>query len=343
MTYVRNAWYVAGWSGELPESTPTAMNILGEPIVLFRTPAGRIAALEDRCVHRLAPLSLGRCEGERLRCMYHGLLFDPDGTVVEIPGQDMIPPKARVRSYRVVEKHSWIWVWMGDPARADEALLPPAVGLDEPDWILGHGQLDYETEARLINDNLLDFSHLSFVHANSFGASETWARRRPAIEPLARGVRFGRWITDEKRRAPGFGEIMQDGWSTYDFLVPGVLLMWSGSFPVGTAEKFDFGPPDLAEATFGVNFTSQAVTPMTGRTARYFFSWGPHKDFADEALRDTLMGIADMAFNEDKRIIESQQKVIDRTPDPQVMPTSADKGVTLFNRLVEKMAREEQA
>jgi vanillate O-demethylase monooxygenase subunit len=342
MTYVRNAWYVAGWSPDLAGSTPTAMTILGDSIVLYRTPGGRVVALEDRCVHRLAPLSLGRCEGDRLRCMYHGLLFDPDGVVVEIPGQDTIPPRARVRAYPVVERHSWIWVWMGDPAGADESLIPPAVGLEEPDWILGRGQLDYEAEARLINDNLLDFSHLSFVHANSFGATETWARNRPSIEPLERGVRFGRWITGEKRRVPGHGEIVQDGWSTYDFLIPGVLLMWTGSFPIGTAEACGFGPPDLSAATFGVTFTSQAVTPMADRTARYFFSWGPHRAFGDEALRDTLMGIADMAFNEDKRIIEGQQKVIDRTPDPRIMPTSADKGVTLFNRLVERMARQER-
>ena len=54
-----------------------------------------------------------------------------------------------------------------------------------------------------------------------------------------------------------------------------------------------------------------------------------------------LMGIAGQAFGEDKVMIEAQQCVIDVSPDARIMPTSADKGVTLYNRLVEKMARAE--
>jgi vanillate O-demethylase monooxygenase subunit len=197
MRYVRDAWYVAGWSTDLPAAKPLAVTILGEPIVLYRSEGGRVVALEDRCVHRLAPLSLGRCEGERLRCMYHGMLYEPDGRVAEIPGQDVIPAKARVRAWPVVERHDWIWVWMGEAEAADPELIPPAVGLSDPDWILGHGQMDYAAEARLICDNLCDFTHLSYVHANSFGASETWARSRPKVTQLPRGVRFERWIEAE--------------------------------------------------------------------------------------------------------------------------------------------------
>ena len=91
MTYVRNAWYVAGFEMDLDAGKPLAAMILGEPLVFFRTAAGRVVALEDRCVHRLAPLSLGRCEGDHIRCMYHGLKFDADGKCVEIPGQELIP------------------------------------------------------------------------------------------------------------------------------------------------------------------------------------------------------------------------------------------------------------
>ncbi|MBC7986158.1 MAG: aromatic ring-hydroxylating dioxygenase subunit alpha [Sphingomonadaceae bacterium] len=341
MTHVRNVWYVAAWEQDLPEAQPFAITILDEPIVVYRS-EGRLVALEDRCVHRMAPLSLGRCEGARLRCMYHGLLFDPDGKVVEIPGQELIPAQARVRSYPVVEKHSWIWVWMGDPARADEALIPPAVGSDDTDWFLGCGQLDYAASAELIHDNLCDFSHLSFVHANSFGATEDWAHTRPRVTPLARGVRFERWVPAQKGMRAREAAEPVDAWSAYDYLVPGVLLMKSASYPGGTAERLGFAPPppDL-EGASGVTFTSQAVTAMTAKTARYFFSWGPHRDHGDEALRDMLMGIAGQAFGEDKAMIEAQQRVIDATPNPRVMPTSADKGVTLYQRLVERLAREE--
>jgi phenylpropionate dioxygenase-like ring-hydroxylating dioxygenase large terminal subunit len=339
MTYVRNCWYVAAWSSDLGGDL-FAITILGDPLVIYRTPGG-IAALEDRCVHRLAPLSRGRCEGANLRCMYHGLLFDPHGAVIEIPGQDTIPKEAKVRAYPAIERHDWIWVWMGDPALADAALVPPAVGLSDPGWVLGHGQMDYAAEARLICDNLCDFSHLSYVHGNSFGATEDWAKSRPKVIPLERGMRFERWMESQPRMA-GRGEGLSDVWQWYDFLVPGVLLMSSVTLPEGSAKAFDYKAPapDRALDGEGITFTSQAVTPLTDKTARYFFSWGPRKDQGDATLRDRLMGVADMAFTEDRLMIEAQQRVINASPGARIMPTSADKGVTLFNRLVEKMAKD---
>jgi phenylpropionate dioxygenase-like ring-hydroxylating dioxygenase large terminal subunit len=342
MKYARNCWYVAGWVQDLEPGKPVAIDILGDPIVIYRGTSGRLAALEDRCVHRLAQLSLGRCEaGDRLRCMYHGILYDADGKVVEIPGQDTIPPKAKVRAYPVAEKHSWIWVWMGDPAAADLALIPPAVGFDDPDWILGRGHLDYDAEARLINDNLLDFTHLGFVHNKSFGVDESYGYELPDIRAIDRGVRFGRWTHRARRMVADRNTGPCESYSTYDFLLPGILLMWSGVFPTGTMAALNKGVPDFSKAIADVTFTSQAVTPMNERKSRYFFSWGPHRDHGDEGLRDILMGIADMAFNEDKLVIEAQQRVIDKTPDPRVMPTAADRGVTLFNRLVDRLVREE--
>lgn len=341
MTYVRNAWYVAGWSQDLAVETPFAITILGEPVVIWRTGSGALHALEDRCVHRMAPLSLGRCEGERLRCMYHGVLFEPSGTVTEIPGQDIVPPQARVRSYPVVERHSWIWVWMGERDQADEGLIPPAVGLDHPDYILGHGQLDYAAEARLINDNLLDFSHLTFVHAKSFGAGPEFAGSPGRITPLERGIRYERWIENSLGSSSRSSPEPMDSYMAYDFLIPGVLLMTGGVFPLGTAARVNQGEPDYAEAVSGVTFTSQAVTPLADGKARYFFSWGPLRGHGDEAHRDMLMGLAAQAFEEDRVMIEAQQRVIAMTAEPKVMPTVHDRGVTLFNRLVERLARAE--
>ncbi len=274
MTYVRNAWYVAAWAHELLPEKPFAMTILGDRIVVWRSAAGHVHALEDRCVHRLAPLSLGRCEGERLRCMYHGLLFDTDGKVVEIPGQTLIPRDARVRTYPVAVRHSWVWTWMGDADQADESLIPPAVGLDDPDFVLGHGHLDYEAEARLINDNLLDFSHLTFVHANSFGAGPQFAATQAKITPLERGIRYERWTENSLGSSSRKSDVPMDSFMTYDFLVPGILLMTGGVFPLGTASATDYRPPDLAVAVSGVTFTSQAVTPMADKTARYVLSCG---------------------------------------------------------------------
>jgi vanillate O-demethylase monooxygenase subunit len=275
--------------------------------------------------------------------MYHGFLYERDGRVVEIPGQDTVPPNAAIRRYAIVERHSWIWIWMGDPATADESLIPPAVGFDDPDWMLGRGFLDYEAEAQLINDNLLDFSHLSYVHANSFGTGPVFAEVRPRLSTLPRGVRFERWITGTPGPIGRKTEDLVDNWSSYDFLIPGILLMWSGSFPLGTAQDCNFERPDYSRAIAGVTFTSQAVTPLADRKARYFFSWGPHRQHGDEKLRDFLMGVAGQAFNEDKVMIEAQQRVVSAAREVRVLPSVHDRGVTLFTQLVRRLASEEQS
>lgn len=142
--FLRNCWYVAAWSHELGAGQPIPRRIIDEALVLYRDAAGKVVVLQDRCCHRHAPLSRGQMQGEALRCMYHGLLFSPQGECIEIPGQAVIPPQARVRAYPAVERHSWIWVWMGDAAKADPQLIPPSVGLDDPAWSLGCGQIDYE-------------------------------------------------------------------------------------------------------------------------------------------------------------------------------------------------------
>lgn len=341
MNYPRNAWYVAAWTHDIGRDKPFAATILGDPLVIFRAPDG-LVAFEDRCAHRAAPLSLGRCEGARLRCMYHGFLFDPQGRAVEIPGQDIIPQTAKVRAYPIVEKHSWAWVWMGDPAKADEALIPPAVGLDDPDWILGSGTIDYEAEARLINCNLLDFSHLSFVHPASFGSGAEFAEALPRWETIDRGLRHIRWI-EAMDTPPGDRKMdaKVDFYLEYDYLVPGILLMWSGVFPTGTAKACDFGIPDYALAVGGVARTSQAVTPLESGKARYFFSVGPHRLHGDEERRDKDLAMTLMAFDEDKTMIEAQQKILLRKPDHVVIPTAHDRAITQFERLMSRLTRED--
>src|SRR5690349_1747127 len=103
-----------------------------------------------------------------------------------------------LRLSRTAVSTAWLrcrWVAARAPVCA-AALIPPAVGYDNPNYILGHGQMDDVAEARLINDNLLDFSHLSYVHINSFGANEEWARGRPKVTTLENGVRVERWLKD---------------------------------------------------------------------------------------------------------------------------------------------------
>jgi vanillate O-demethylase monooxygenase subunit len=341
-----NCWYVIAWDHELTPGNLISRRVMDEAIVLFRRPDGSVAALEDRCVHRLAPLSLGRIEADSVRCLYHGLRFAADGRCIEIPGHtQQIPDKACVRSFPVVEAHSWIWVWMGDPEVADQALIPKAVGLRDERFVLKGGYLDYAANHALINENLTDLSHLSYVHASSFGADLKWAETRPKVEALERGVRVSRWIQGSPPIPPlgdAAGHAEVDIWSTYDFLAPGVFLMFTGLYVAGTAERLHGSAPPEGFASLHSNFTSQAVTPTSPNTSRYFFGWGPARSQGDEAMAQQMLDIALQAFNEDKTIIEAQQRVmdLDRTRIP--MPLPADRGPILYQRILKRLIEQER-
>ena len=121
--FMKNCWYVAAWDYELIDGKLLARTLLGEHVLLYRGDSGEVIALNNRCPHRGALLSEGRREGDSVRCMYHGIKYDATGKCVQIPGQDMIPPKLRVRKYPIVESGHLVWIWMGDPARADPALI----------------------------------------------------------------------------------------------------------------------------------------------------------------------------------------------------------------------------
>jgi len=152
--FLRNCWYVAGWSHHFAADALVARTILGEPIVLYRKRDGGVVALEDRCCHRLAPLSRGRREGDDLRCMYHGLKFAPSGKCIEIPQQEIIPSTAVVRSYPSVEQDCWVWLWMGDPASRAErckAVYPPPAN-DSSSPALSSGAAKSRSDGATTND-----------------------------------------------------------------------------------------------------------------------------------------------------------------------------------------------
>ena len=121
--FLYNSWYVAASNHELIDGKKLARTILEKPIVLYRGASGKVVALDDRCCHRAAPLSMGRVEGDDIRCMYHGMKFASDGKCIQIPGQDVIPPKLGVRSYPVVERYNFIFIWTGDPEKAYPDLI----------------------------------------------------------------------------------------------------------------------------------------------------------------------------------------------------------------------------
>jgi len=342
MSYLMNCWYMVSWASDVKPGSIIAMQVAEKPLVIYRGTTGRLAALEDRCPHKLAPLSAGQVEEDDLRCMYHGLKFASDGKCIEVPTQKAVPSALCVRSYPVVEAHSAIWVWMGDLSRADAALIPPFRGIDDLNWNLLPGQTDYKASYRLLNENLLDLSHVLFVHRQSFGAGkrrsfdpgETLAMNQGSIERQPRGVRQIRVV--ESGPPPAnlvsvIGDVV-DSCSTTDFLVPGIFLMSSDHFKAGAIARAGGKRPPDSELLHRV-FTCQAVTPMASRTSRYFFALGPwaQSPLTPEIFRD--LGVR--AFEEDRTMIEAQQRVIDLDPTVEPKLLAQDKLGAMFTRVIE--------
>ncbi|WP_295549200.1 aromatic ring-hydroxylating dioxygenase subunit alpha [uncultured Pseudacidovorax sp.] len=342
--FVRNCWYVAGWDQEIPADGLLSRVLLGEPVLLYRDTQGRAVALEDRCCHRAAPLHLGRKEGDCVRCMYHGLKFDPTGACVEIPGQANVPPRTCVRSYPMVEKDRLVWIWMGDPALADASQIADFFWHDSPDWRMKPGYLHYQAHYQLIVDNLLDFTHLAWVHPTTLGTGSA-ASLKPQIERDTRGngmLTIRRWYLDDempnlhKRVARFEGKV--DRWQIYQWSPPALLRMDAGSAPAGT------GAPDGHRVPEALQFRHTSIqTPETATTSHYWFCQARNFALDDKAMTEQIYQDVLVAFEEDRRMIEGQQKVMTLVPERPMVAIGADAGLNQARWLIDRMARAETA
>ena len=192
--FLRNAWYVASMADDLGQSL-VPRTLCEEPVVLFRGSDGTPSALADRCCHRHLPLSMGKLMGDRLQCGYHGLEFDTTGACVAVPGQSTIPPGAAVKAYPVVERDRFVWIWMGDPALADPTTIPDYHWNSDPDWPAVGGSAEVNCHYMLSIDNLLDLTHLPYVHASTLGA-EAILENPIKVTRRDDSVTVERWMVD---------------------------------------------------------------------------------------------------------------------------------------------------
>ena len=335
--FVRDCWSMAAWGHEIAADTPFARTICGERVAFWRREDGTLVAMRDRCCHRGAPLSRGRVEGNALRCMYHGFLYDATGTCVEVPGQPHPPRGACVRTYPVVERHRIVWIWMGVPERADPATIPKTPWLDDPAWTCTPpGYLHYPVHYQLINDNLLDFSHLSFVHPTTLGGSEEYAQLRSEISEVPGGLHIDRWFMDHP--APPFvAKVLSargvtghvDRWNNYDFLVPGVLIMDSGFAAAGTGAR-------EGRREGAIEFRHcQAVTPETATSSHYFFCQPRNFAHGDAQVSEALFGAVLKAFGEDRDVISAQMRNLEDDAEFTPTPCGLDGALARFRAMVQ--------
>lgn len=341
MSFLRNAWYAAAWADEVDGELLLPRRLLDEPVVLWRRGDGAAVALADRCPHRFAPLHLGRrVEGDRIECAYHGLRFDGRGACVFNPhGNGMIPPKAVVRRYPLVERDELLWIWMGDPALADAASIPEFAFLSDPAFQNVKGYTLAEGHYELMTDNIMDLGHIEFLHPGLLG-SEAVRKAKSEVVQHGRTVHSNRLTRDE--------------------VLPPFLQTWyeAGARPVQRWLNVRWDPAACMKLTVGVlpegeprerAHESQGchlMTPATATTTHYFWAQGRNWGERDPALDAGRLASLRTAFDtQDKPMIEAVQRNMGTTDLDSLKPVmlATDAGAVRARRLLAQLVAQEAA
>jgi vanillate O-demethylase monooxygenase subunit len=343
--FIKNTWYVACSLNELEAlgEKPLGRTICNEKIAFFRGPDGRVAAVEDFCPHRGAPLSLGKvCKGH-LQCGYHGLVMGADGRAIEMPMQRVRGFPA-VKSYAVIERHGFVWVWPGDQKLADPDLMPVFEFFDHPEWAYGGGLYHVKADYRLMIDNLMDLTHETYVHANSIGQPEV---DETPCETLVEGDRVvtQRFMSDI--HAPPFWQMAMkangldpnakvDRWQICRFTPPSHIMIDVG---VALAGQGGFDAPAAVKAySVVVDF----ITPET--EGSHWYHWGMARNFKaqDAALTQQIQEGQGRIFGEDMEMLERQQHNLNRWPERKLLMLNIDAGGVQSRRVIDRMLAQEQ-
>lgn len=342
MRALKNIWYMAGWSEEVGQEKLLHRQIVGEHIVFFRDDSGSVRAIGDRCPHRFAPLHLGRQVDNSIECRYHGLRFGADGHCVFNPqGNGAIPKAAKVPAYPTTEKYGIAWIWMGDADRADPATVPDFPVLEPADYAVGHGYLKARAHYELESDNIMDLSHIEFLHP----LFSTEAVRAGKIESSQDGnvVWSKRFITNDY--LPPFLEQIfglepgsaADRWLDCRWQAPALIELYSGATKAGR-------PREEGRLAPSAHF----FTPETEKSTHYFYamccprSAGPD---ADDIARAQTEAVREPFMAEDLPVVEAQQEMIGDADFMALKPIllPGDAGGGRARRILEKMIAAEEA
>lgn len=339
--FVYNAWYIGAWADEVKPQGLLGRVLLELPVVFYRTQDGTALALEDRCCHRALPLSHGCVIGDQLQCGYHGLVYDRNGLCVKVPGQERVPAQAKVRSYPVVEQDEMLWIWMGDPALADPALIVRHPWHNDPAWVWIKDRYSINANYQLITDNLMDLTHVGYVHQRTIGGTpQAHSDAETKTIRSETGVRVTRWMPNSVPppayvAAFKFNTPTVDRWMEIDFFPPAAVRIHTGAKDLNTGAGE--GNRSGGIAFMGLNLQ----TPETEKTTHYFWSGARTYEEGEPELRTKLLTSLPITFAEDKVVVEAQQASIDRQDGAPLVMIASDAGLVHARRLVASMIENE--
>lgn len=338
-----NTWYVAATPDELA-GKPLGRTICNLRMVFYRGPEGQPVALEDFCPHRGAALSLGKvCDG-KLVCGYHGLEMGCDGKTVAMPGQRVRGFPA-IRSYPAAERNGFIWVWPGDAAKADVALIPRFDWANDPGWAYGGGLYHIQANYQLMIDNLMDLTHETYVHATSIGQKEI--DESPCTTKVdGDHVTTSRFMNgvmpppfwQMALRSQGLPDDQPvDRWQICHFNPPSFVMIEVG---VALAGK---GGYDADPAFKASSIVVDMITPETETS--HWYHWGMARRFntEDAAFTASLREAQGQVFAEDRAVLEHQQANLLQWPERKLLMLNIDAGGVQSRRVLDRILAAERA
>ncbi|MGW4464115.1 Rieske 2Fe-2S domain-containing protein [Micromonospora sp. NPDC004704] len=340
MEFVRNQWYVAAYGSEIGRDL-FSRTVCGESILFWRTEAGAVVAMTDRCVHRRFPLSQppGHLVGDTVVCGYHGFTYGADGVCVAVPGQTRVPRAARLGSYPVKEQDSFVWVWIGEPAGADESTIPRAPWLDLDGYTAVYGMEPLAARYDLLVDNLLDLSHETYLHGGYIGTPEVANTPITTEVDEERGIIYVSRHMDDAECPPFYsrstgieGRIVR--WQDIEYHPPCLYLLHSRIAPVGVYPE----PDGTDERAFHVEVV-YAITPETETTTHDF--WAVARDFAldDREVSDFLENSNRTVVLQDVTALNRLEQVIATEPEGfRELSINIDTGGLAARRILRRMA-----
>ena len=334
---IRNAWYVVARSDEVTR-TPLGRDVMETSVVLYRSEAGDPIVLANRCCHRSFPLAEGKVEGDTLRCGYHGLRFDSTGRCIEIPMQPKVPSTVRVRAYPVIERFPFVWVWFGDPELADEAALPHPEWLGHEDWDLYIGYLPIGGSYVHLHENLLDLSHLTFLHETTFGTPEY---ALAPVELKVEGADIEVWRRVECQLPDIYAVPLE--WQGQKVLRSSGSKFVAPGLHVNTGILKNLEIPEAEQQPIATIKVAQIITPQTKTQTHYWFA-GCRNFVRGRPDNDDFMRTAQVAaFSEDQFALEQSTRVsaVDiANAEPEVFIATDGAGIAMRRQLSDLAARE---
>ena len=337
--YPLNCWYAIAWDVELRHEL-LPRRVCDTPLVMYRRLDNAPVVLSDACWHRLLPLSKGTLVGDEVVCGYHGLRYNAAGRCTFMPSQETINPAACVRSFPVVERYRLIWVWLGDPALADEALIPDLHQNHDLNWAADGKRIHARCNFKLVIDNLMDLTHETFVHSSSIGQQAV--AESPFVTRHGQTMaQVERWMCDIEPPpfwAKQLGSCDRvDRWQIIRFQAPSTVTIDVGVAPTGT------GAPQ-GDRSKGVNgYVLNTMTPETNRTCHYFWSFARDYRLSEQAITHELREGVTRIFHEDELILEAQQQAIDDHPDRGFYDLNIDAGGVWARKLIDEMIDRERS